>query len=401
MSLCAVTDAFLAVRAAAGDEAAFAELARRYRPLICSVTQRPPLGAEIEDLRQEALIGLFEACRAHDPAKGRFAGLGKSERALAGPGRAQDGAGRQAPPPQRGCARWRRSGAPARRANGGAGGRRPRTGRRAARPLARAQRAGPPAAAGTGRRSATPLQRRADRPCARADRPGPDAQGGRVGDRGAHRPRRAMGQARRPAAPRGTQALHTGRDSRSGRARAARGVAAPGGQRGRSFQVHRAALAAPGRMTDSPQPLLGSRSCTHTSFLVRVELTALGQQLGPPGAGRRGDRDHLSPRRADGRLERDLAHTGLSGAAPEGAPCVEADAMSRGCECREGVREDGRWPSLEDVKRVLTAGEASSVWRSSCGRRALASSALVPPAKLSGRCRRGGPPARGWQRAAL
>jgi hypothetical protein len=32
-------------------------------------------------------------------------------------------------------------------------------------------------------------------------------------------------------------------------------------------------------MTDSPPPLLGSRSCTHTSFLVRVELTALGQQL--------------------------------------------------------------------------------------------------------------------------
>jgi hypothetical protein len=77
MSLCTVTDAFLAARAAAGDEAAFAELARRYRPLLGRVTTGPPAGVEVEDLRQEALIGLFDTCRLHDPAKGPFAALAK------------------------------------------------------------------------------------------------------------------------------------------------------------------------------------------------------------------------------------------------------------------------------------------------------------------------------------
>ena len=65
MSLVTVTDAFLAARAAEGDEAAFAELARRYRPLIVSVAVGPPPGLEFEDLRQEALIAL------HDEAAGQ------------------------------------------------------------------------------------------------------------------------------------------------------------------------------------------------------------------------------------------------------------------------------------------------------------------------------------------
>jgi DNA-directed RNA polymerase specialized sigma24 family protein len=63
MSLERLRDEFLSVRASRGDGAAFAELARRYRPLIVSASIDPPPGVEFEDLRQEALIGLFEACR--------------------------------------------------------------------------------------------------------------------------------------------------------------------------------------------------------------------------------------------------------------------------------------------------------------------------------------------------
>jgi RNA polymerase sporulation-specific sigma factor len=66
------TDAALAARASRGDGEAFAELAGRYRPLIAFVTRWPPRGMTREDLRQEALIGLFEACRGHDPARGAF-----------------------------------------------------------------------------------------------------------------------------------------------------------------------------------------------------------------------------------------------------------------------------------------------------------------------------------------
>jgi hypothetical protein len=74
MTLCAVSDGFLADRASDGDSSAFAELARRYRPLILHVTHGEP-GLDIEDARQEALVGLFQACLKHDPARGRFAGL--------------------------------------------------------------------------------------------------------------------------------------------------------------------------------------------------------------------------------------------------------------------------------------------------------------------------------------
>jgi DNA-directed RNA polymerase specialized sigma subunit len=61
MSLDAVTDAYLAARAANGDSAAFAELARRYRPLIVHVTRVRPAGLELDDARQVALVGLFQA----------------------------------------------------------------------------------------------------------------------------------------------------------------------------------------------------------------------------------------------------------------------------------------------------------------------------------------------------
>jgi DNA-directed RNA polymerase specialized sigma subunit len=72
MSLEAVTDGYLAMRVAKGDGVAFAELARRYRPLIWRAAQAPPPGVEFEDLRQEALLGLLAACFAHDRAKGPF-----------------------------------------------------------------------------------------------------------------------------------------------------------------------------------------------------------------------------------------------------------------------------------------------------------------------------------------
>jgi RNA polymerase sigma factor (sigma-70 family) len=75
MSLRAVSDGFLAARTAEGDGVAFAELARRYRPLIVHVTRWRELGLDVEDARQEALLGLFQACLKHDPARGRFEGL--------------------------------------------------------------------------------------------------------------------------------------------------------------------------------------------------------------------------------------------------------------------------------------------------------------------------------------
>jgi transposase-like protein len=75
VSLRAVSDGFLAARTAEGDGVAFAELARRYRPLIVHATRWRELGLEVEDARQEALLGLFQACLKHDPARGRFQGL--------------------------------------------------------------------------------------------------------------------------------------------------------------------------------------------------------------------------------------------------------------------------------------------------------------------------------------
>jgi hypothetical protein len=77
MSLVGVRDEFLAARASRGDGAAFAELARRYHRLLCAASVYPPPGLEFEDLRQEALLGLFEACRrqASAPQGAGFAGF--------------------------------------------------------------------------------------------------------------------------------------------------------------------------------------------------------------------------------------------------------------------------------------------------------------------------------------
>jgi transposase-like protein len=77
MSLGTISDAFLAAHAAGGDDAAFAELARRYRPLIGYYSSGPPAGIDMDDLRQSALLALFETCSRHDPAKGSFRALAK------------------------------------------------------------------------------------------------------------------------------------------------------------------------------------------------------------------------------------------------------------------------------------------------------------------------------------
>jgi DNA-directed RNA polymerase specialized sigma24 family protein len=74
-----ITDEALAAHARGGDSSAFAELAARYRPLIQSATMRyPRLGATREDLRQEALIGLYRACQDHGPGRGPFRGYAKA-----------------------------------------------------------------------------------------------------------------------------------------------------------------------------------------------------------------------------------------------------------------------------------------------------------------------------------
>src|ERR687895_1113659 len=75
MSLAVVRDEFLAERAGRGDDAAFAELARRYRGLLGTATRYHSTGLDPDDLRQAALIGLHFACRTFDPGHGcRFAG---------------------------------------------------------------------------------------------------------------------------------------------------------------------------------------------------------------------------------------------------------------------------------------------------------------------------------------
>jgi RNA polymerase sigma factor (sigma-70 family) len=76
MSLQSVSDEYLAIRAARGDGAAFAELARRYRRLLGAAVARVPEGGDREDARQEALLGLYVACRATDGRR-RFAGIAK------------------------------------------------------------------------------------------------------------------------------------------------------------------------------------------------------------------------------------------------------------------------------------------------------------------------------------
>jgi DNA-directed RNA polymerase specialized sigma subunit len=68
-------DGVLAGQAARGDGVAFAELARRYGDLIGYCTHMPAWGHDREDERQEALIGLFEACRVFDPARGTFGAI--------------------------------------------------------------------------------------------------------------------------------------------------------------------------------------------------------------------------------------------------------------------------------------------------------------------------------------
>jgi DNA-directed RNA polymerase specialized sigma24 family protein len=72
-----LSDEALAVRAARGDNAAFGELARRYEPLLHKEARRVPEGQDRDDARQEALIGLYEACRATD-GKRPFAGSRRS-----------------------------------------------------------------------------------------------------------------------------------------------------------------------------------------------------------------------------------------------------------------------------------------------------------------------------------
>src|SRR5438876_10147304 len=72
MALDHLSDETLAARVRAGDDGAFAELASRYRGLIGFVIRRAGPVWNRDDLRQEGLIGLFEACQAHEPSKGGF-----------------------------------------------------------------------------------------------------------------------------------------------------------------------------------------------------------------------------------------------------------------------------------------------------------------------------------------
>src|SRR3954462_15598431 len=76
MSLETVSDRYLARRAATGDGTAFAELARRYQPLLGAAALAGPEGGEVDDARQHAMIGLFVACRATDGQR-PFAGIAK------------------------------------------------------------------------------------------------------------------------------------------------------------------------------------------------------------------------------------------------------------------------------------------------------------------------------------
>jgi transposase-like protein len=72
MVLRSVSDGELALRAAAGDERAFAELVERYGRVIGVTIRSTGFGGGWEDERQEALMGLLNACRAYRPGRGRF-----------------------------------------------------------------------------------------------------------------------------------------------------------------------------------------------------------------------------------------------------------------------------------------------------------------------------------------
>jgi hypothetical protein len=72
MMLRSLSDPALAAQAAKGDGEAFAELAHRYRRVIGVTIRSTGFGGGWEDERQEALIGLYLACRAYRPARGRF-----------------------------------------------------------------------------------------------------------------------------------------------------------------------------------------------------------------------------------------------------------------------------------------------------------------------------------------
>jgi RNA polymerase sporulation-specific sigma factor len=75
MSLAHVRDEFLVGRVSRGDEAAFAELASRYRALLGTAARYWSPALDEDDLHQAALIGLYFACCSFDPVHGcRFAG---------------------------------------------------------------------------------------------------------------------------------------------------------------------------------------------------------------------------------------------------------------------------------------------------------------------------------------
>jgi RNA polymerase sporulation-specific sigma factor len=63
-------DETLAVTARAGDESATAELISRYRPMLRARARSYfLLGADVDDVQQEALIGLYKAIRDFDPTR--------------------------------------------------------------------------------------------------------------------------------------------------------------------------------------------------------------------------------------------------------------------------------------------------------------------------------------------
>ncbi len=64
-----MSDERLAGLAGRGDDAAFAELARRYRSVIGAATRGLPNGLDKDDARQAALLGLWEACRVTGGAR--------------------------------------------------------------------------------------------------------------------------------------------------------------------------------------------------------------------------------------------------------------------------------------------------------------------------------------------
>jgi DNA-directed RNA polymerase specialized sigma24 family protein len=73
--LAELSDEALAARARGGDERAFEALAGRYERVIGAVLRGGPafrFGMTREDTWQEALIGLWNACRKHRPEQGRF-----------------------------------------------------------------------------------------------------------------------------------------------------------------------------------------------------------------------------------------------------------------------------------------------------------------------------------------